>query len=162
MNDMTLFLDLILLASGVYCMYTWLRLAVTKHLFKNGLLVPKEKKISDCADEAEYIRYMTPPLAVMAILTLAYGVIMLLNDQLSEPFLPYPWSLVPLVVVLASLVWYAVRNGRANRDYFGMCPPKAPLPGADSPYQGEMSRRDKRGRDAGSAQPRLRGCIKFA
>ena len=24
----------------------------------------------------------------------------------------------------------------------------APLPGADSPYQGEMSRRDKRGRDA--------------
>ena len=44
MNDMTLFLDLILLASGVYCMYTWLRLAVTKHLFKNGLLVPKEKK----------------------------------------------------------------------------------------------------------------------
>ena len=29
---------------------------------------------------------------------------------------------------------------------------KAPLPGADSPYQGEMSRRDKRGRDAGSRQ----------
>ena len=25
---------------------------------------------------------------------------------------------------------------------------KDPLPGADSPYQGEMSRRDKRGRDA--------------
>ena len=39
---------------------------------------------------------------------------------------------------------------------------KAPLPGADSPYQGEMSRRDKRGRDAGSAQPRLRGCRRFA
>ena len=28
--------------------------------------------------------------------------------------------------------------------------PKAPPAGADSPYQGEMSRRDKRGRDAGS------------
>ena len=39
---------------------------------------------------------------------------------------------------------------------------KAPLPGADSPYQGEMSRRDKGGRDAGSAQPRLRGCCRFA
>ena len=67
----------------------------------------------------------------------------------------------------------------------------APLPGADSPYQGEMFRRDKRGRDAvshrltersspaseyfrwcallgspsrgaGSAQPRLRGRRKFA
>ena len=40
--------------------------------------------------------------------------------------------------------------------------PKAPLAGADSPYQGEMSRRDKRGRDAGSAQPRLRGCSRSA
>ena len=39
---------------------------------------------------------------------------------------------------------------------------KAPLPGADSPYQGEMSRRDKRGRDAGAAKPRLRGCRRFA
>ena len=29
-------------------------------------------------------------------------------------------------------------------------PSMAPLTGADSPYQGEMSRRDKRGRDAGS------------
>ena len=120
MNDMTLFLDLILLASGAYCMYTWLRLMVTKHLFKNGLLVPKEKKISDCADEEAYIRYMTPPLAVMAIMTMGYGVCMLLNDQLETPFLPYPWPLVVLAAVLASLVWYAVRNSRANREYFGM------------------------------------------
>jgi hypothetical protein len=30
----------------------------------------------------------------------------------------------------------------------GFFPPRAPLPGVDSPYQGEMSRRDKRGRDA--------------
>ena len=34
--------------------------------------------------------------------------------------------------------------------YCGPAPPRplAPLSGADSPYQGEMSRRDKRGRDA--------------
>ena len=30
----------------------------------------------------------------------------------------------------------------------GLTNPRAPLPGADSPYQGEMSRRDKGGRDA--------------
>ena len=76
MNDMTLFLDLILMASGAYCMYTFLRLAVTKRLFKNGLLVPKEKKISDCADEQMYIGYMMPPLAVMAVMTMGYGVCM--------------------------------------------------------------------------------------
>ena len=47
-------------------------------------------------------------------------------------------------------------------DFIVLHAPKAPLSGADSPYQGEMSRRDKRGRDAGSAQPRLRGCRRFA
>lgn len=94
MNDMTLFLDLILIASGAYCMYTFLRLAVTKRLFKNGLLVPKEKKISDCADEQMYIGYMMPPLAVMAVMTMGYGVCMLLNDLRETPFLPYPWPLV--------------------------------------------------------------------
>ena len=85
MNDMTLFLDLILIASGAYCMYTFLRLAVTKRLFKNGLLVPKEKKISDCADEQMYIGYMMPPLAVMAVMTMGYGVCMLLNDLRETP-----------------------------------------------------------------------------
>lgn len=120
MNDMTLFLDVVLLGCGVYCLYTWLRLAVTKKLFKNGLLVPKEKKISDCADEQEYIRYMMPPLAAMAVVTMAYGVIMLLNDMVETPFLPYPWPLAVLAVVLGVLVWYAVRNSHANRDYFGM------------------------------------------
>ena len=120
MNDMTLFMDLVLLASGAYCLYTWVRLAVTKRLFKNGLLVPKDKKISDCADEEAYIRYMMPPLAVMAIVTMGYGVCMLLNDRAETPFLPYPWPLAALAVVLASLVWYAVRNSRANRDFFGM------------------------------------------
>ena len=40
------------------------------------------------------------------------------------------------------------------------CAPKAPLSGADSPYQGEMSRRDKGGRDAGAQ--RLRGFRRFA
>ena len=120
MNDMTLFLDLILIASGAYCMYTFLRLAVTKRLFKNGLLVPKEKKISDCADEQMYIGYMMPPLAVMAVMTMGYGVCMLLNDLRETPFIPYPGPLVILGAVLASLIWYAVRNSRANREYFGM------------------------------------------
>ena len=120
MNDMTLFLDLILIASGAYCMYTFLRLAVTKRLFKNGLLVPKEKKISDCADEQMYIGYMMPPLAVMAVMTSGFGVRMLRNDLRETSFPPYAWSLLIRGAVLASLIWYAVRNSRANREYFGM------------------------------------------
>ena len=51
---------------------------------------------------------------------------------------------------------HLIRHGSAvppspHRGRLGGCAQSlAPLPGADSPYQGEMSRRDKRGRDAGS------------
>ena len=54
------------------------------------------------------------------------------------------------------------RGRRSILSTSGDAHPLAPLPGADSPYQGEMSRRDKRGRDAGSAKPRLRGCRRSA
>ena len=54
------------------------------------------------------------------------------------------------------------RGRRSILSTSGDAHPLAPLPGADSPYQGEMSRRDKRGRDAVSAQPRLRGCRRSA
>ena len=49
---------------------------------------------------------------------------------------------------------HLIRHGFAvppspHRGRLGGCAQSlAPLPGADSPYQGEMSRRDKRGRDA--------------
>lgn len=119
-NEMNLLLALIMLGSGIYCLYTWLRLVVTKRLFRNGLLVPKEKKISDCADEEEYIRYTMPSLTVMALMTTAYGVLITLNDVFELALLPYPWGLVPLVLTLGSMAWYGVRNARANRDYFGM------------------------------------------
>ena len=45
---------------------------------------------------------------------------------------------------------YSNGNGRESQEKraCGKRKPLAPLPGADSPYQGEMSRRDKGGRDA--------------
>ena len=120
MESFNLMIDLIGLGCGLYCMYTWLRLMLGGRLFKNSLLVPKEKSVEDCLDEAGYVAYMKPRLAVLAIVTLIYGVCLTLNDTVAEPFLPYPWYLVPLVVVLGVLIWYAVCNSRANRDFFGM------------------------------------------
>ena len=113
-------LDLIALGCGIYCLYTWIKLAVGKKLFQNGLLVPKEKTVKDCLDEKAYIAYITPPLATTAIVTTIYGAFCLLNDTSETPILPLPWSLIPLVAVLGCLVWYAIRNSKANREYFGM------------------------------------------
>ena len=53
-------------------------------------------------------------------MTFLYGIVMVLNDRLDTPFIPYPWPFALLAVVLAALVWYGVCNSRANRDYFGL------------------------------------------
>lgn len=120
MNNMNLILDVFGLGCGIYCMYTWLRLVIGGRLFKNSLLVPREKDVSDCLDEAGYVQYMKPRVGVLAITTFAYGVLITLNDNLPEPFMPHFWGFVPLVILLGILVWYAICNSRANRDYFGL------------------------------------------
>ncbi len=120
MNSTFAFLDLIALGCGIYCLYTWIKLAVGKKLFQNGLLVPKEKTVKDCLDEQAYIAYIMPPLATTAIVTTLYGAFCLLNDMSQTPIAAFPWNLVMLAAVLGCLVWFAVRNSKANREYFGM------------------------------------------
>ena len=121
-NSMFLMLDLIALACGVYCFYTWIRLTVTKQLFKNGLLIPKELEPEDCIDPEEYIRYISPRLMALAIATTAYGLIQTLDSAgvIYIPFLHGATIFIPLAVVLAVLVWYAIGNRKANKEYFGL------------------------------------------
>ena len=120
MDSTYTFLDLLTLGYGIYCMYTWIRLLREKKLFPNALLVPKEKKPADCVDEEGFIAQIMPPLSVLAIITMAYGVVSLVNDMSKVPFLPYPWNLLPLAAVVAVLVWYAICDRRAKRDCFGI------------------------------------------
>lgn len=117
--DFDLIMNLFALGCGGYCAYTWVRLVTGKQLFPNALLIPNNKKPADCSDEAAYIRRILPSLGVLAVVTLIYGVVFTVNDMLETPLLGYPWNLLPVVLVLAALVWYAVVNAKANRMYFG-------------------------------------------
>ena len=64
---------------------------------------------------------MKPRMAVLAFVTTIYGILQVLNNSVLEtPFMNLWQSLVLLGVVLAVLVWYAIANSKANREYFGM------------------------------------------
>ena len=116
-----LLLDVIALACGLYCFYTWIRLLIEKKLFKNGILVPKEKQPEDCLDEEGYIRHVKPRLAILAFVTTIYGALQIVHSNVVElPFMVGARSFIPLGVVLAVLIWYAIDNGKANREYFGL------------------------------------------
>ena len=119
--DFELMMSLFALGCGGYCAYTWLKLVIGKRLFKNSLLVPSDKRPEDCTDESAYIRYIRPSLGVLSVVTVAYGAFFTISDMMPAPLVPYPWSLVPVAVGMAALVWYAVMNGKANRTFFGGC-----------------------------------------
>lgn len=117
--DYNLIINLFSLVCGIYCVYVWYRLHTGRRLFENSLIIPKGKTPADCCDEEGYIAALLPKVGVLGAVTTIFGVLNLANDMLPEPFLPYPWALIPVGVVLAVLVWYAVATGRAVRDYFG-------------------------------------------
>lgn len=119
-SSMNLLLDAVAIGCGIYCLYTWLKLVFTNRLFMNGILVPKGKTEKDCLDEEGYIDYIKPRLGVLAVFTTLYGLFFLLNDNLPQELIPYPWNLAPLVVVLGVLIWYAACNRKANIEYFGL------------------------------------------
>lgn len=119
-SSMFMMIDLISLGCGIYCLYTWLRLLREKKLFKNGLLIPKDLKPEDCLDEEAYIRYMSPRLAALAVATLLYAVVQVLNNLLLDSFMSFAQNMIALGVVMAVLVWYAIANNKANREYFGL------------------------------------------
>lgn len=117
--DFNFTLNIFTLGCGAYCLYTFLKLLTGRKLFKNALLIPKEREVEDCTDEEGYISYLLPRLGVLTFSVLIYGIVSLITDMLETPFLPYPWPFVPLLVLLGVLVWYSVGSVRANRDYFG-------------------------------------------
>lgn len=117
--DFNFTLNIFTLGCGIYCLYTFVKLLTGRKLFKNTLLIPKERAVEDCTDEQGYISYLLPRLGVLTFCVLIYGVLALVNDMQQTPFLPYPWTLVLLAVLLAVLVWYSVGSVRASRDYFG-------------------------------------------
>ena len=110
--DFNFTLNIFTLGCGAYCLYTFLKLLTGRKLFKNALLIPKEREVEDCTDEEGYISYLLPRLGVLTFSVLIYGIVSLINDMLETPF-------VPLLVLLGVLVWYSVGSVRANRDYFG-------------------------------------------
>ena len=116
--DMTLWMDVLAVGCMVYCLYTWVRLLREGKLFPNSLLVPKEKKPADCRDEAGYVAYLRPRLGILPLVMTAYTVLIVLDDVLKAGWLPYPWQLLPLGVLLAALIWYAAASAKALREYF--------------------------------------------
>ena len=117
MEGMNLALDVFALGCGAYILYTWLRLLITKELFANAILIPKDKRVQDCIDEEGFIAAIRLPLGVAAVVATLYGIFMVVNEHYLR-LIDSRWSFALLVLVLASLGWLTVALRKAVQEYF--------------------------------------------
>ena len=118
MDSTMMLMDVFSAACAAYCAYTWVRLLRERKLFKNELLLSKDKKPEDCLDEDGYVSYVLPRLGVLTAVLVIDAAFMLYCDLTDTILLPYPLSFIPLVVVFAVLIWYLVSTVKANKRFF--------------------------------------------
>lgn len=117
-NSPFMLMDLFSLLCAAYCVYTWVRLLHERKLFKNSLLIPKEKSPADCRDESGYIAYLLPKLGILSLVLIAYTAFNIFCDLSKTVLLSGVFTFLPLAVLLGALIWYAIASVKALREYF--------------------------------------------
>lgn len=115
-NSMLSLFDFISLAGGAYVLYVWYRLQAVRRLFDNSLLIPKDKRIKDCADAEGYIGYIKPRLLVLGLLLVIYGIVSLANNSLH--FYSDIVGMILNGVMLLLIIWYAVCSVKAFKRFW--------------------------------------------
>ena len=86
--------------------------------FETRLLLPKDKDPKDCRDEAGLVAYLIPRTGVLGVTLMLYGTFNLINEQMDEALLGYPWMFIPIGVLLVVIFWYAFALSSGYRKYF--------------------------------------------
>jgi len=116
MSGFELYFNIIMLACGIYCLYTALKLRKWGKLFPSQLLIPKGSKPEDCIDEGAYVTYIGPRLLFVGILLTLVGAICLADSyfQLSATLFPQIKNLSfyimegSTILALVLWIWYMV------------------------------------------------------
>lgn len=114
MNSMGSFFGIVGIGAGIYCIYGYL-LMVRRHQIPKGIMLPKDEDPKRCKDVEAYIKMTSAQLLLVGILLAVYGVLELINTYVASIAIPV---FVAIVLVMAALIWFAVRTKKANTTYF--------------------------------------------
>ena len=119
-NILMIALLAMLLISGVYGLYTLIRLRRTLLLFPNKFLYPGNCSHENCIDEDGFIDFILPRLTVLSVvslvLSLAFAAWIFLFPQVQH------WVLDLAVLILPCGVyfWYMFVQKKAAKEFWGL------------------------------------------
>ena len=122
MDTMSNVLDVLLLVmlvgSGIYGLYSVIRLRRSCLLFPNKFLYPGNCAPEDCVDEDGFIDFITPRLAALSIALLLMGAAYAVRIFCFAHI--YHWAVegASLLLPLVAFVWYVVIQRKAAKEFW--------------------------------------------
>ena len=117
-NVLELVLILMLVGSGVYSLYTVIRLKTTMYLFPNRFLYPSNCKPEDCTDEPGFIEYILPRLTIFGVACLLLGIFLILVWVVGLFKLPTWFDYAVPFLGLAFFGWYIWIQSKVYKLFF--------------------------------------------
>lgn len=109
----------LLLLSGIYGLYTVIRLHRTLLLFPNKFLYPGNCKPEDCLDEDGFIDYILPRLTIWSIVMLVLGIFFTLNVYVIK-YNAFWFQCVLFAVPIVVLIWLMLIQRVAAKRYWDL------------------------------------------
>lgn len=114
---LTIILLIMLIGSGVYALYTYIRLHRTCMLFPNKFLYPGGCTADKCVDVDGFIDYIEPRLLLLGIAMLLCGIVYGAYSLVLKQ--SYLWADVLTVMIPAGVfVWYMVVQRKAAKNFW--------------------------------------------
>ena len=115
---------LIIGVCGIYCLYLWVKILITKQVPKDFVLLSKEYPIEKCKEPEAFRTYLKPRLLVFSLVVTVFGLFGAANSYfgLIDGWLSVSGTLqmvvsvlLTCVIPLAALIWFAVCISRAQK-----------------------------------------------
>lgn len=110
-------LVVMMIAVGIYAIYSAIRLYREQMLFPNKFLYPGDCKPEDCLDPGCFIDYIFPRLLILGAALLIMGILLGLNSYLFK--IDALWIDISMMVVPVSIfVWYMLCQRKAAKSFW--------------------------------------------
>ena len=118
-DSMVLGLDMLLLVmllgSGIYGLYSAIRLRRTFLLFPNKFLYPGDCPPENCIDEGGFIDFIVPRLTILSIALLLMGVVYGVWFLFFQHIQHWVIDVASMVLPVSAFVWYVIVQRKAAK-----------------------------------------------